>query len=409
MLDMMDWNPIDFSEIPYAVYSDDAIYKRERSQIFRGATWNFIGLELELPAIGDYKTIFVGDIPVIVVRDQSGRINAMVNRCAHRGNLVCIQEKGNTERLTCVYHNWTFDLEGNLASIAFERGIQGKGGMAQDFDRECRGLERLRVETYCGLIFGTFSDELGSLSDYLGPEMRANIDRVLGRGIEILGRFRHGLDGNWKLYMENVRDTYHATLLHSFFPTFGLNRLSMKGGIELSEGGLHHLTYSIRDTDQAESQYNSRDLRAVKDGYALNAPELLEGWPEYECGTTLAIQSIFPNFSVQQVSNVITVRLIVPKGPDKSELTWWILGAANDTPEQRAIRLRQSNLIGPGGLIAMEDGAVVGWVRRGVAGSEDERSLIAMGGRETERFSDSRCNELSVRAFWQGWYGLMGN
>ena len=237
--------------------------------------------------------------------------------------------------------------------------------------------------------------------------MRANIDRVLGREMEILGMFQHGLDGNWKLYTENVRDTYHATLLHSFFPTFGLVRLSMKGGIELSEGGLHHLTYSIGATDRPEAQYNSRELRAVKDGYALNAPELLETWPEYDCGTTLAIQSIFPNFSIQQLSNVITVRLLLPRGPSRSVLTWWILGAVDDTPEQRAMRLRQSNLVGPGGYIAMEDGAVVGWVRRGIAGAEERNSVLAMGGRGIERDSDSRCNELSVRGFWQGWHGLM--
>jgi len=406
-MSLLDWNPEDFSEIPYAFYSDEEIYRRELKRVFLGETWNFLALECEIPDAGDYKTATVGEVPVIVVRDETGAVNAMVNRCAHRGNLVCIDEAGNAERLTCVYHNWTYDLRGNLASIAFERGIRGKGGMAEDFDRSRHGLQRLRVETCRGLVFGTFSADAPPLAEYLGPEMRANIDRVLGREMEILGKFQHGLDGNWKLYIENVRDTYHATLLHSFFPTFGLNRLSMKGGIELSEGGLHHLTYSIGATDRPESQYNARDLRAVKDGYALNAPELLETWPEYDCGTTLAIQSIFPNFSVQQVSNVVTVRLLLPKGPDKSVLIWWILGAVEDTSEQRAMRLRQSNLIGPGGYIAMEDGAVVGWVRRGVVGAEDESSVLAMGGRGVERDSDSRCNELSVRGFWQGWHGLM--
>ena len=404
---LLDWNPADFSEIPYAFYSDEDIYRRELKRVFEGESWNFLALECEIPDAGDYRTTAVGETPVIVVRDEAGAVNAMVNRCAHRGNLVCIDEAGNTERLTCVYHNWTYDLRGNLASIAFERGIQGKGGMAPDFDRSNHGLQRLRVETCNGLVFGTFSDAVPPLADYLGPEMRANIDRVLGREMEILGKFQHGLDGNWKLYTENVRDTYHATLLHSFFPTFGLVRLSMKGGIELSEGGLHHLTYSIGATDRPESQYNSRELRAVKDGYALNAPELLETWPEYDCGTTLAIQSIFPNFSIQQLSNVITVRLLLPRGPSRSVLTWWILGAVDDTPEQRAMRLRQSNLVGPGGYIAMEDGAVVGWVRRGIAGAEERNSVLAMGGRDIERDSDSRCNELSVRGFWQGWHGLM--
>ena len=403
----LDFKPNDFSEIPYAVYSDDEIYAQEQKKLFRGRAWHFLGMEIELAATGDFKTMFVGDTPVIVVRDSSGRINAMVNRCAHRGNLVCIEERGNLEHLTCVYHNWTYDLEGNLASIAFEKGIQGEGGMAADFDKSCHALQKLTVETYCGLVFGTFAENMPTLPDYFGPEMCSNIQRLLGRDMELLGRFQHGLDGNWKRYMEHVRDTYHASLLHSFMTTFRLGRLSMKGAVEVSEGGLHHLTYSIRSQDNDQGQYDAKEIRASKDDYTLNSPELLESWPEFECGTTLAIQSLFPNFSIQQLSNVITLRLIVPKGPHKSDLTWWVLGAVEDTPEQRAVRIRQSNLVGPGGYIAMEDGAVVGWVRRGVTGAEDKKSVLAMGGRDVERISESRCNELAVRGFWQGWHGLM--
>ncbi len=409
MMAPLNFKPNDFSEIPYTVYSDEEIYQQEQKHLFQGKAWHFLGLDIELPNPGDYKTMPVGDTSVIVVRNKKGNLNAMVNRCAHRGNLVCVEDHGNLDCLTCVYHNWTYDLDGNLATIAFEKGIQGQGGMAEDFDKSCHALQRLRVEEYCGLVFGSFSEEVQSLPEYFGPEMCKNIQRVLGRDMEILGRFQHGLDGNWKLYMENVRDTYHATLLHSFMTTFRLNRLSMKGAVEVSEGGLHHLTYSIRSQDNDQGQYNAKEIRAQNDEIALKAPELLESWQEFDCGTTLAIQSLFPNFSIQQLSNVITLRLIVPKGPLKSELTWWVLGAVEDTSEQRAMRIRQSNLVGPGGYIAMEDGAVVGWVRRGITGAEGKKSVLAMGGRDVERISESRCNELAVRGFWQGWHGLMEN
>ncbi len=406
-MSLLDFKPNDFSEIPYSVYSDEDICNQEQRSVFQGTTWNFLALDCEIPNLGDYKTEFVGNLPVIVVRDETNSVNAFVNRCAHRGNLVCIKNQGNLERLTCVYHNWTYDLRGKLISIAFEKGIQGKGGIAEDFDKNFHSLEKLRVENYCGLIFGTFSEEVPSLPEYFGPEMCENINRVLGREMQIIGKYQHGLDGNWKLYMENVRDTYHATLLHSFMTTFRLNRLSMKGAVEVSQGGLHHLTYSIRSQDKDEGQYKTQELHALKEDYVLKAPELLESWQEFKCGTTLAIQSLFPNFSIQQLSNVITLRLIVPKGPHKSELTWWVLGTTDDTPEQRTMRIRQSNLVGPGGFIAMEDGAVVGWVRRGVSGAKDKNSVLPMGGRDIERFSESRCNELAVRGFWQGWHGLM--
>ena len=67
-----DWHTNDFSEIPYTVYSDDDIYAQEQEQIFQGNTWNFLGLECEIPEPGTYKTTLVGDVPVIVVRDETG-------------------------------------------------------------------------------------------------------------------------------------------------------------------------------------------------------------------------------------------------------------------------------------------------------------------------------------------------
>ena len=132
MMAPLDFKPNDFSEIPYAVYCDEEIYQNEQKHIFQGKAWHFLGLDIELPNPGDYKTMPVGDISVIVVRDTNGTLNAMVNRCAHLGNLVCVEDHGNLDRLTCVYHNWTYDLEGNLATIAFEKGIQGQGGNKGD-------------------------------------------------------------------------------------------------------------------------------------------------------------------------------------------------------------------------------------------------------------------------------------
>ena len=86
----LDFNPNGYSEIPYVVYSDEELYVQEQSQVYRGRTWHFLALELELPNVGDFKTVFVGDTPVIVVRDKKEIIHAMVNRCAHRGNLVSV-------------------------------------------------------------------------------------------------------------------------------------------------------------------------------------------------------------------------------------------------------------------------------------------------------------------------------
>src|ERR1051325_5595789 len=75
------------SRVPYWVYQDAENYRAEQQLVFEGPNWNFLCLEAEVPNAGDYRTTHVGAMPVIVVRDANGAINAFENRCAHRGAL----------------------------------------------------------------------------------------------------------------------------------------------------------------------------------------------------------------------------------------------------------------------------------------------------------------------------------
>lgn len=402
------WPGQGVDHVPYRVYTDPEIYAEEQRRLFRGPVWNFVGMASEVPAAGDYVTRHVGDTPVVMVRDQDGSINVLVNRCGHRGNLVCTKMSGRAEHLTCVYHNWIYDLKGNLTSVAFRRGVAGKGGMPDDFDMAAHSMPRLRAEMFRGLVFATFSDAAAPLPDYLGAEMRANIERVVGRRMRLLGTHAQFMANNWKLYMENVRDSYHASLLHMFQAAFRINRLTMDGGVRLSDRGWHHISYSKEATDrQGDETYSGKKLRAMDQGFELADPSLVERWQEYPCGTTLAIQSIFPNFIVQQIYNSIALRLCVPKGPENCELMWWILGCEDDTEAQRQMRIVQSNMIGPAGLISMEDGVVGGWVQRATRNDGGETTVLEMGGRDVAPSEGSRATEVSIRGFWNGWRALM--
>ena len=184
-------------------------------------------VEAEIPNPGDYRTSYVGNAPVIVTRDETGQINALLNRCAHKGSLVCYKPHGNVRELTCVYHNWVYDLTGKLTGVAFKRGVGGKGGLTDDFDPASHGLRRLRVETYRGIVFGTFSrrDARRSSTTSAASSPRA-IDRVLIKPLKVLGYHSQILPNNWKLYAENTKDSYHASLLHVFHNTFGIVRPS---------------------------------------------------------------------------------------------------------------------------------------------------------------------------------------
>ena len=223
------WPTTGVTRVPYRLYNDPDIYALEQQQIFRGPVWNFLCLDIDIPQPGDFKTTTVGETPVVVTRDHEGQIHAMVNRCAHKGALVCLQEQGNASALTCVYHAWTYGLDGQLKGVAFRDGIKGNGGMPEDFDHTEHRLEALRVESFCGLVFATFSAETPALETYLGATMAKFIRRNFGRPLNILGIHSQLIHNNWKLYAENVRDSYHATLLHTFYTTFKVNRLDMDG------------------------------------------------------------------------------------------------------------------------------------------------------------------------------------
>ena len=404
----MTWPEGGVTRIPFRLYSDPEIYALEQERIFKGPVWNFLCLEIDIPNPGDYKTSTVGEIPIIATRDEGGGVHAMVNRCSHKGALVCLKEKGNAKMLTCIYHSWSFDLAGNLKGVAFRNGLQGKGGLPDDFDTSKHGLETLRVETFCGLVFGTFSDETPSVESYLGQPMSKFLRRNLGKPLKPLGMHSQIIHNNWKLYAENVRDSYHATLLHTFYTTFKINRLDMDGGIVLAEDKWHHISFAKRDSFHEAEEYKRDNIHAAQYDSQLDGPQLLNAWNEFDDGITHSIQAIFPNLAIQFTLNSLCVRFFVPRGIDKTELFWFYVGYEDDTEEQTAMRVMQGNLTGAAGLVSLEDGCINEFVQRGTTGSLDKESFLEMGGRDVANSEGSRATETAIRGFWKGYRELMG-
>jgi phenylpropionate dioxygenase-like ring-hydroxylating dioxygenase large terminal subunit len=400
------WPSSGLTRVPFRIYSDADQYALEQERIFKGPTWSYLCLAVELPNPGDYLVTSVGEIPVVVARSPTGELNAFVNRCAHRGSLLCLKRRGNADAITCVYHGWSYDLAGNLTGVAFERGVKRQGGMPQEFRRSEHNLRKLRVAEFCGLIFGSFDQDLPDLETYLGPEIAARIQRVLRQPLKVLGRTTQVLPNNWKLYFENVKDSYHASILHLFFTTFEISRLSNKGGIIIADDGGNHAAYSIMDRTIGNAEYREQALRSAKDDYRLEDASVVEGVDELGDGITMQILTVFPGFVLQQHLNSIAVRQLVPRGVDRSELAWTILGFADDDAAMTERRLKQANLVGPAGYISMEDGAVGGFVQRAVHGLDHDAGVLMMGGSDT-RSQEFRATEASVRGFWKKYRALM--
>jgi anthranilate 1,2-dioxygenase large subunit/terephthalate 1,2-dioxygenase oxygenase component alpha subunit len=403
----MEWPEGALTRIPFWIYQSPEIYALEQRRLFEGPVWNYLCLEAEVKEPGDYRTTFVGSMPVIVARDFDDEIYAFENRCAHRGALIALDGGGSARDFTCVYHAWNYDLKGNLKAVAFEDGVGGKGGMGKTFCRSDHGPRKLRIAIFAGLVFGSLSDDVPPIEEYLGEEIATRIKRVLHKPVVVTGRFTQTLPNNWKLYFENVKDTYHASLLHTFFTTFRINRLSQRGGMVVDESGGSHASFSFIDNKSNENDYSALGLRSEIEGFALKDPSLLDVADEFNDNCHLQILTAFPNLVVQQIQNALAIRQILPKGLNQTALNWTTIGFADDTPEMKTRRLRQNNLAGPAGYVSMEDGAVGGFVQRGIAAAADERAVVEMGGSGTTN-EGTRTTKAAVRGFWKCYRAHMG-
>src|SRR5690606_32136058 len=145
---------------------------------------------------------------------------------------------------------------------------------------------------------------------------------ILHKPVTVTGRFTQSLPNNWKLYFENVKDTYHASLLHTFFTTFKINRLSQKGGMIVSPDGGHHASFSYTDTGSTDRNYAAMGLRSDNEDFALKDLSLLDVRDEFGDGCNMQILTVFPGLVVQQIQNALAIRQVLPKGQFATALNW---------------------------------------------------------------------------------------
>ena len=406
----LEWPEAGYRSAPYRVFHDPEIYAREQEKIFRGPLWHFVALEAELPDPGDFKRSFVGDTPVVVTRDRDGCLHGFVNRCAHRGSLVCHEFSGHgRDGFTCVYHAWSYDLHGDLTSAAFRRGIRGEGGLPADFDPRTHGLQKLRVDSIAGIIFATMSDAAEPLADYVGAAVAAGMRRTMKKPIRVLGYDTQIINANWKTYAENTRDTFHANILHTFFGTFGISRQSQESATIVDPRGLHYYTYTRRGTERASADYDevAASLRSVNDRFRLEDSSLLDWTDEFGDGSSTYLLTLFPVFMIHQIQHSLAVRQLVPRSPTRTELTFTYFGFADDPPAMTEKRLAHVNLTGSAGLVSMEDSAVCEFVGNGTRGSGAAASYMEMGGKDLAGGGTTKLSEKPLRGFWHAYRGLM--
>jgi phenylpropionate dioxygenase-like ring-hydroxylating dioxygenase large terminal subunit len=333
-------------------YVDADVYERERDAVF-GHSWLFVGHESMIPHPGDFVTNYMGDDPVIVSRDRDGSICVLLNKCRHRGNKLCLYDRGNTKAFRCAYHGWTYDNGGDLAAVPHLKEAYGAL-----FDRQGLGLIRPpKVDTHGGLIFACWDAAAKPLAEFLGTDTLWYLDNFLlddPEGLEVLPmRHRYIMPGNWKLMAENFGgDGYHFNHTHASLNAIAKKQTSKRIPFyEDDEGnrfgvtctGDGHPPHGFVSLMIGED-YFANDCRQAKD----LGPEALR-WVEARFQAqqerlaaystrpySFHVGNIWPNLAMVGVGTSLygrTFLQIHPRGPDKSEVWQWCFVPKSAPPE----------------------------------------------------------------------------
>jgi phenylpropionate dioxygenase-like ring-hydroxylating dioxygenase large terminal subunit len=406
----------DASLISRRCWSDEGVYALEKQGIF-GKSWLFLGHESQIRAPGDFVQAYMCETPIILSRGHDGGIYANINSCTHRGLPVCRADHGNAKRFVCPYHNWSYSVEGNLITIPQESEVSQKP------DKSQLGLKRVpRVESWRGMIFGSFDESIIPLNDYLG-DMRFYLDAFFDRfpgGIEFMGApHRWVIDANWKLPVENqLGDVNHGAFLHSAIIPKEAQEVIEKLGHSVVTTPGHGATFRLMPEgtpiddiawgmEAVGSLFGGDEVQNYLREIQAQAVERVGDLRSRMKGLTYGI---YPNLSFLW-SNT-SFKVSHPRGPGKVEYWTWAVVPA-DAPDniKKILRTNYTSFFGPAGILEQEDSEV--WTQQFIGSNidfaDDRPYYYGLGLNEEKSHPDMpglvsvTANEFYARHFFRRW------
>jgi phenylpropionate dioxygenase-like ring-hydroxylating dioxygenase large terminal subunit len=323
--------------LPHWAYAAQAWYDREVERIFRKA-WNYLGHVSQLANRGDYFTVELAGIPLIVVNGQDGVIRAFFNSCRHRGSKL-LSGAGNCRLIRCPYHAWAYDTTGALVATP----------QVDEEMREWRGslsLHAARVEVVDGFMFVAFDPTLPPAAEALGslPREWSAYDPA---ALVCTRRKAWEVKANWKLWFENYNDALHVSFVHpGSLAKQKVTSRQRASHVETDGSYLAHFTVhagsrGLLEEDQAmalprfaklagrytEGTYYPCLLPATLFGFTVDCVWVFELYPKAPDRTTLIAASLFsreqvarPDFADKAQYYYRRVDTIVPE--DNAAVAW---------------------------------------------------------------------------------------
>lgn len=404
----------DEGAIPALVFSSPEIYRHEMERIF-SRCWLYVAHESEIPSPGDYVTRYMGEQPVIVVRDEDGVIRVFLNVCTHRGMRICRADLGNSSHFRCPYHGFTFKNTGDLIGVPFEQEVYGGG-----LNKSKLSLVQARVDRYAGLIFATWDHEAETLDVYLDA-MTWYLDLLVGRAeMEVVGPpHRYEVAANWKLPAENfASDAYHTMHTHASIAEIGLTPTLTwaKDGYHVYAGNGH----SVMIGAPTRRFIFAEELLPVFERNLSPRQCALLKQMAHMPGT------VFPNLSFLISAITLKGQLIShtdlhfwqPRGPDRIEVFSWLL-VEKEAPSAWKELSRRAYIasFGSSGMLAQDDAEIFTAVTRNsvgpVAGNLAYNYEMGLKRKPLGDFPgpgevyEGKVNEANARGFYRHWLELM--
>jgi phenylpropionate dioxygenase-like ring-hydroxylating dioxygenase large terminal subunit len=401
------------------VYTDPDIFDDERDKIFsRG--WVYVGHATEIPRPGDFRVTDIGRQSVIMVRDDDGKVQLLMNRCAHRANAVCQIERGNAKIFRCAYHGWTYRNNGELAGVTY----QDRYGTT--FRKEEYGLRRApRMGIYRDFVFGSLSPVGITLDQHLGRLVKQQLDLFVDLSPEgaldvTAGVHKYGYHANWKFQIENGMDGYHGNFVHQSF----FENVRRRTGVNVSDLGTSqspaqtrdlgngHVMIDFRPYNQAWGPRMGAIMTTSESGQAYR-DALIARYGEERTKELLTARGthllIFPNLIIIGVQ----IRVIRPIRVDETEVFLYPTFLKGAPHQLNVARLRgHEAFYGPAGGGATDDLEMFERNQIGLSAQVDPWLLLSRG--VEQQFQDNDgviigqiTDEVTQRGIWRHWKKIM--